>query len=235
MTDVLAWVPVRGNESRGTGLGPGKAWQQVLGAALPDSLLHEGWQPVPTRGYRFLLLTFRLPLQPPAPSRSSRHSALPDRRAWSHPTAPRSLRTAAPAPTARQRPGHHIGPSCRSSAARPVSWGQSAPIFLTIRGQWSSTTHSMGAAIHPPQPLKAAPASPPDGADRDPPEQPQQLRAGGVPGSGEQGAHEAAPRCKVGPQDPRAGPEDLEAAGEHHLQLLRAEPAAPPEQQRRGP
>ena len=35
---MLAWVPVRGKESRGSGLGSGKAWQQVLAAAFKESL-----------------------------------------------------------------------------------------------------------------------------------------------------------------------------------------------------
>jgi len=60
---VLAWAPVRCNQSCFPRQGPGNTWQRVLlRAALPDSLCpRKGGQPVPTRGCSFINSTTSLP------------------------------------------------------------------------------------------------------------------------------------------------------------------------------
>ena len=60
---MLAWAPVRCNQSCFPRQGPGNTWQRVLlRAALPDSLCpRKGGQPVPTRGCSFINSMTSLP------------------------------------------------------------------------------------------------------------------------------------------------------------------------------
>ena len=237
---MLAWLPVRGNQPRGTALGPGKACLQVLGPPLPESLCpkwdgRSHWAAAAAPGSR----PSCLPLQPPAPTLSSPLPALPARRLRVHPAAPWSLRPSAPCPTARQRWGHHRAPSCLSTATCPVclrrSRGQTAHVHRRTGLPLSSCEDAVGAGEQQPHVLTATPTHPPGGGHQGPPGRLRQPHAEDGAGSEEEAAHEAAPRCNVGTRAPRAGQEDAMAAGEGQPQGSRAPPADQQDLQHRDP
>lgn len=94
-----------------------------------------------------------------------------------------------------------------------------------IRLPQSSCEDAVGADKQQPRVLRATPTHPPGGGHQGPPGRLRQLLAGDVPGSEEGAAHEAAPRCKLGPHVPRAGQEDAVAAGKRQPQGSRVAPA----------
>lgn len=167
---------------------------------------------------------------PPAATRSAPAPVLPAKGLWSLPVAPRDWRTSAPAPAARQHRAYRRDPSCLRTATCPVSLGhgrgQSAHASLRI------TRHldTAGAAVQQPHSPAAAPAGPPNRGHRGPPQIPRWLHPGGVPGSRGRAGYEAAPRYKIGPRVPRAGPEEAVAADKRHAKLHGAAHSARPPQ-----